>query len=345
MSHFDRIGGPNTLRMVWASLKSEHRTIGVKRGAADSDELGSCSDSDSQSSPKKICRSLGISGTCDKLEAVEIASSSDDHESLRHDSSTESEVDVSQLLNDTVARGSPQRIIEEAWAIVEEVANEIPELATTSEDSSSDSGNSECNWGYLRRFGRGRNGIMWTGNGTEVPVSFGNSSCSSDGEEAARVCRQMVLLETSGSCDDSNDELRVSSPSNRSSESASVELEWNGEPLRYMDDLAVDQHWGRRRYSQDLQDLQVELNVLDTYETDRVGDSTRVDGGGGTQSIVGEVVVYEDQQLLGYDNYVLGEGEGIGAICEQQELALSACPIAEDESSSSSGNANSKVDG
>ena len=186
---------------------------------------------------------------------------------------------------------------------------------------------------------------MGTGNGTEVPVSFGNISCSSDGEEAARVCRQMVLLETSGSCDDFNDELRVSSPSNRSSESASVELEWNGESLRYMDDLAVDQHWGRRRYSQDQHDLQLEHNVLDTYETDRVGDSTRVDGGGGTQSIVGEVVVYEDQQLLGYDNYVLGEGEGIGAICEQQELALSACPIAEDESSSSSGNANSKVDG
>ena len=75
MSLFDWVGGPNTLRTVWASLKSEDRTVGVKRDAETSDETDS--DSDSTSSTKRARRSLGISSTCDKLEAVGIASNSE----------------------------------------------------------------------------------------------------------------------------------------------------------------------------------------------------------------------------------------------------------------------------
>ena len=57
-----------------------------------------------------------------------------------------------------------------------------------------------------------------------------------------------------------------------------------------------------------------------TTDSDRVGDSIRIDGEGGTRSIVGEVIAI-DQQLLSSGGNILVESEGMEALCERQELA------------------------
>ena len=67
LSEFDKIGGYNTLRTVWASLKSEERTLGVKRSASVLMANRSGDDKDTGEN-MKFCMSLGLSGTCSRLE-------------------------------------------------------------------------------------------------------------------------------------------------------------------------------------------------------------------------------------------------------------------------------------
>ena len=69
MGSFDRMGGKNTLRSVWARLKSDNRVRGSKRTAS-----SSCS-----SSPvgfKRLKRSLGISSTRDEFDKINLDESS-----------------------------------------------------------------------------------------------------------------------------------------------------------------------------------------------------------------------------------------------------------------------------
>ena len=56
LSSFDRVGGSNTLRSVWARLKKDRRVKGNKREASDSEE--------SDNERKKARASLEISSTC-----------------------------------------------------------------------------------------------------------------------------------------------------------------------------------------------------------------------------------------------------------------------------------------
>ena len=62
-------------------------------------------------------------------------------------------------------------------------------------------------------------------------------------------------------------------------------------------------------------------DVQGTTDSDRVGDSIRIDRGGGTRSIVGEVITM-DQQLLSSGGNILVESEGMEAVCERQDWYL-----------------------
>ena len=69
LNSFDMVGGENTLRSVWAKLKSKHRVKGNKRAAESHD---STSDDDI----KRCKRSLNISSTCIDLGNINIQTSS-----------------------------------------------------------------------------------------------------------------------------------------------------------------------------------------------------------------------------------------------------------------------------
>ena len=69
LSSFDKIGGANTLRSVWAKLKGKKRVKGCKRAA-------SVSDSDSPDDARKKTKiSLNLSSTCDKMDKFKLGSS------------------------------------------------------------------------------------------------------------------------------------------------------------------------------------------------------------------------------------------------------------------------------
>ena len=70
LSSFDRIGGENTLRSVWAKLKSMKRVKGIKRlGSNDENESSLCV-------RKKLKESLDLSFTCEELTGIRIYSTS-----------------------------------------------------------------------------------------------------------------------------------------------------------------------------------------------------------------------------------------------------------------------------
>ena len=56
LSSFDRVGGNNTLRSVWAKLKGNGRTKGNKRRISDSDE--------NENGDKRLRLSSDMSSTC-----------------------------------------------------------------------------------------------------------------------------------------------------------------------------------------------------------------------------------------------------------------------------------------
>ena len=137
--------------MIWASLKSEDRTSGVKRTAGDREES---EDDEENNCLKKLCRSLGLSGTCQQLESINIASESDEEEVVRANDSSDTSLDISLLLDETRDDGVAERLIREANELVVEIAEMIPNLASTSEENEVDSGNSEDNWGGNRDGGK-----------------------------------------------------------------------------------------------------------------------------------------------------------------------------------------------
>ena len=67
LSSFDQIGGPNTLRRVWARLKGDQRVRGRKRSL---DIEGNTSDVIAGSMKKKKKISSNVSSTCDLLSSI-----------------------------------------------------------------------------------------------------------------------------------------------------------------------------------------------------------------------------------------------------------------------------------
>ena len=194
-----------------------------------------------------------------------------------------------------------------------------------------------------------------------------------------RVRRSMILLDTSGSYENSDDDLRVSTSDNSSSEPESIHLVWDGGVVRYLDDEIVSRQGDEAEYVQRVstpdnsssepdiihsmwegveeeynQKQQVERGVHDednivvhedaqlSLDSSRVGDSTRIDGGGGTRSIVGEGITM-NQQLLGSGVDLLVGSEGMEAIGERLESVPGVCVNVKDNQSSSGGSAQSKV--
>ena len=68
LSSFDKIGGANTLRSVWAKLKSNSRVKGRKRPA-------SSSSNPADGNRKKSRVSLNLSSTCDRLDEINLCTS------------------------------------------------------------------------------------------------------------------------------------------------------------------------------------------------------------------------------------------------------------------------------
>ena len=102
--------------------------------------------------------------------------------------------------------------------------------------------------------------------------------------------------------------------------------------VKYLDDEIISHQGVEEEYSQN---QQVERGVHDddnivvhdddngiaqlSLDSNRVGDSIRIDGGGGTRSIVGEGITM-DQQLLGSGVDLLVGSESMEAIGERLEL-------------------------
>ena len=79
-------------------------------------------------------------------------------------------------------------------------------------------------------------------------------------------------------------------------------------------------------------------DVLDSNDSDRVGDPIRIDRGGGTQSIVGEGVMVS-QLLVELEGDVLEDSEGLSLSCERQEFVSELDDNVKDDQSSSNGSA------
>ena len=62
---FDRIGGNGMIRRVWSNLKADGKVTGMKRSISD--------DSVGDDTTKKLRLSLNLSGTCDRIENIELA--------------------------------------------------------------------------------------------------------------------------------------------------------------------------------------------------------------------------------------------------------------------------------
>ena len=63
LSSFDRVGGKNTLRVIWEQLRLERRVVGKKRKATD----GGSSTGYNDDGRKKLCEDIDASGTCERL--------------------------------------------------------------------------------------------------------------------------------------------------------------------------------------------------------------------------------------------------------------------------------------
>ena len=68
MNSFNKIGGTNTLRSVWLRLKGSHRVRGSKRSASESESF--------QDERKKVKKNSNVSSTIDKLEGINLKTSS-----------------------------------------------------------------------------------------------------------------------------------------------------------------------------------------------------------------------------------------------------------------------------
>ena len=188
MVDFERVGGNGTLRTVWNALKDENRVKGLKRPHSEGD-------AEENKEEKRMCCSLDLSGTCHRLQLIDIVSEGSSCSVERDGSGSESELDISRLLEETRDRGDVSVMLEDARALVDEVLQEIPDL-TSSEGSweeFSDSGNSEVEWGWSGRDLVTGDLVAGAG-GDEAPVTVGNSSLSDSEEEVLRIRRLMREL-------------------------------------------------------------------------------------------------------------------------------------------------------
>ena len=237
LSDFDRVGGKNTLRMIWSSLKSELRVEGRKRKILEDDEdpnteLGCCGSS------KRMCMSLDLSGTCSKMEGLGLGldTSSSYCSVLRTSSESGSSLNVSRLLEETDDRGEVERLIREAGELLVEIREEFPEIVSSSESSAldSDSGTSEVQWGGVET------APVLGPNGRLVPVTVGESSSNESAYESNYVRRQLCL-QTDSSDNWSDPPVETtSSGASLSSESAEDYRE-EGWIDWYLDDIRVHQ--------------------------------------------------------------------------------------------------------
>ena len=236
LEDFDKVGGANTLRMVWNELKSESRVLGKKRSLEEEDESV-------QSAEKKLCASLDMSGTCGRLRGMGLSSDSSDCQNLRNDStsSSESEVDVSLLLENTRATSEPDRLMDEALNIIEPLREEVPGLVSTESsavEDYSDSGNSECQWGG-NGLSQVRGSYAMGPSGEVVPVVVGNDSLSDSSAEVRRVVSQMRLLTESSDSFESDGYGSSDVNNDASSESESSSLSNNEQVLLFADDAQI----------------------------------------------------------------------------------------------------------
>ena len=67
MVDFERVGGNGTLRTVWNALKDENRVKGLKRPHSEGD-------AEENKEEKQMCCSLDLSGTCHRLQLIDIVS-------------------------------------------------------------------------------------------------------------------------------------------------------------------------------------------------------------------------------------------------------------------------------
>ena len=199
---FDKVGGRGSLRAVWEELKSEERVRGMKRSVSSDEE-----ESDEFERRKKLCVSLNISNTCLRIRDIGLRStSSEECESIpgeRESNDTDTDLDVSYLLDKTRDDGVVVAMINGARNLIREAMEGIPDLTSSSEsvdNTHTDSGNSETHWGW-NEFGIEEGEMARGPRGELVPVTHGNSSVSDTSEECHRVLSQM------NSMPDSNDEL------------------------------------------------------------------------------------------------------------------------------------------
>ena len=134
LSSFDRVGGSNTLRSVWAKLKGDERVRGNKRHASDS--------GDPDEEKKKLKVSLNLSSTCLDLENIGLhttsgSESTSDTRGISCDLSVIALRDgnvEAEMLDDTFDSG------ERVFSEYDEESDSMPDL--TSSDPPSESGDS-----------------------------------------------------------------------------------------------------------------------------------------------------------------------------------------------------------
>ena len=138
-----------------------------------------------------------MSGTCGRLEDLNLASSDSNVSGLRDevDSSSVSSLDVSRLLEETGDMREVNRLVRGAQELLMEIREEYPSLSSSSEshESDTDSGNSEVLWGNYQVYQDQRLSLRRE----QVPITFGNSSLDDSDEEIRRVRRQLYLLSDS----------------------------------------------------------------------------------------------------------------------------------------------------
>ena len=279
LSDFDKIGGKNTLRTVWSSLKSERRVRGVKRNAESSAE---------ETEKKKLCVSLDVSGTCNILSRIVLRSSdSSDVSVLRHDSDSDSSIDVSQLLRETRDNGLSGILVQNANELLMNIEEELPALTPASEtesyqseyqdfsSESEDSGNSEVKWGFTNIAKVEREGGLRNVEGTIVPVSLGHSSLSDTSEEVERILGQLERMSQTYSDSGDGDCIQVSSSGTEGEGQFNNDEEYGEERYElYIDDMLS---WESINVGND------ELGSNDECATDKVNEHdecTSVESGG-----------------------------------------------------------------
>ena len=223
-------------------LKKEHRVTGLKRKMEDTGCNEGVPEKNEARPAKKLCESLNLSGTCERLGDIALSSDHSNCSSLRGSDSSDLSVDVSGLLERTRDTGEVDRLLEGARELLIEVMEDIPNLTSSSDsidEPSSDSGNSEVEWGgNIMNLGRGD--LVRGPNGEVAAVSLGNDSSSDVSAESKRIRAMLAVMTDSASYDSWSSSSR-SVNELHSDSSASVEVVirdyGNGESIQQVDQV------------------------------------------------------------------------------------------------------------